>query len=970
MNKKKSQIDNLENIAVNFEKMNDEYIFMKEKLIAFNFEEEAEKVNINFRECHVAICQNGGLIAICKKKGFLDITRGSKINKYIIVMYQNAKRKYLIPIDWNYKEKWIVNLEFNEKEQLYGICNDGTIFKISILTQRAKQQSSSDIFKYQPIVKAKLLEKGFIALTIDGNFYYAKDIKNPIPKLIFPMGSLLHFSNNIEFIAIPPSKSKSNKLELLITNETGDGVIHIEETEGEGQFSLMPLEGGTGEMECKGASIIIKDKIEPYILNIEKKTETETTEKGERFEKLGRIAALALSPKKNQIAIYDPRGVIFFFYSNFEQGGERKKVILQLDQDFSSNELLEQTSILNFEDGCQFLFCGEDAVALCGYRYIFIINSLAEKKLFKISEQEKIDFKFGTVLCKCISEVDGIRCLTNEGIYFISKVSNELVEVCEPFSISTSKKLIRAYQNSLNKITNSEKLIRNIKDNLTKSIYNLLIAAANIFWTKNDDDDQEKKEAQLFLLEAAQHAKCFVKKEDFNFDKFYQMCKEIRTINNLRNHSSKPKLITYKEFQSLESNQDLILRLIRSLNFGLAFKISQYLEEDIKIVYEKYAIACIKRIENSCDTEEENKIFEQINDKLKNVKNFSFINLAKKAFKYHKDNMGMKFLDNEKSLLTKLPKYIDKEEWDKVLDLIEKIYDYSILVSILEKIFKKTTISDFIEIVGRHPNLKTYVVEFLNKKAPDNLDDYIKLIKSPEEMFFYCLEQYFQSSKIKDRENYISIARENQKLIDNNINPNFDHKFYKNYLDSLEYNIRFKLDCLNLDKPIIAKPEDISFDLSIYDTYKYGIKAEKNNWIETKNKHFNFSSEGMSILKLISYGEIGAPGRIEAMIKKSNNNLKKLSLTYLNLSEIYLNFKEYEQSAKYIKLINDSFYFEYKIDMLKYMQQLEAALEVIITNKNIENISDLIGNIIKGKPRLLRKAKEIADKNKIILNIE
>ena len=48
-----------------------------------------------------------------------------------------------------------------------------------------------------------------------------------------------------------------------------------------------------------------------------------------------------------------------------------------------------------------------------------------------------------------------------------------------------------------------------------------------------------------------------------------------------------------------------------------------------------------------------------LNDKMKNVQNFSFINLAKKAFKYNKNIIGMKFLENEKSILTKLPKYID-----------------------------------------------------------------------------------------------------------------------------------------------------------------------------------------------------------------------------------------------------------------------------------------------------------------------
>ena len=44
-------------------------------------------MTINSKECHVAICLNGGLIAIFKK-GFLNITRGTKINDEIIVMHQ------------------------------------------------------------------------------------------------------------------------------------------------------------------------------------------------------------------------------------------------------------------------------------------------------------------------------------------------------------------------------------------------------------------------------------------------------------------------------------------------------------------------------------------------------------------------------------------------------------------------------------------------------------------------------------------------------------------------------------------------------------------------------------------------------------------------------------------------------------------------------------------------------------------
>ena len=314
---KKELSEKLENkfnpVAIGFEKMSEDYVFMKEKLVDFDTEDDLGKININFKECHVAIGQNGGLIAICKKKGFLDITRGSKINNYIIVMYQNKIKRYLIPIDWNYRERWVIDLEFNEKEQLYAICNDGLIYKIDILTQKAIPKKSSDVFKNQPIVKAKLVEKGFIALTVDGNFYYSKDIKNPIPKLIFPI-SLLHFSTNVEFLPIPSTKSKSKKLELLIINQKGNGVIHIEETEGEtpGQFCLTPIENEPGKFECKGASIIVKNQVETYYLYAEEKNEPEVQESGAQYEKLGKIVALAISPDKDQLAIYDPRGFVFF----------------------------------------------------------------------------------------------------------------------------------------------------------------------------------------------------------------------------------------------------------------------------------------------------------------------------------------------------------------------------------------------------------------------------------------------------------------------------------------------------------------------------------------------------------------------------------------------------------------------------------------------------------------------------------
>lgn len=952
-------VDTVQSISVNFENMTNDKIFLKQTFAEFD---KINKFKINFKDCHVAICPNGGMIAICKKKGVYDISKGTKINQYIIVMYQNVKKKYLIPIDWNYKERYVVNLEYNDKEQLYAICNDGTILKIDILTQKAVQKKSSELFKYQNIVKAKLFENGFVALTVDQNFYYAKDIKNPVPKLIFPM-SLLKFSNNVDFLVIPASHSNSKKIELLITNDLGKGIIHIVITdEDEGQFPALPKEGDPSKLVCTGVTRIKKDIDEDYYLNIEENVEEEKPEPGKEFESLGKIVAMALSPKKDQVALYDDRGAAFIFYSDFE-GGKRKKAILDYDK---SDQ--EQVSVIKFQEGCQFLFCGSDAVALCGQRYIFLMNENKNYLVYKFNEDDKIDPSISNVIFKCISEVDGLRVLTSDEIYFISQVPKELYDLCHPFSQTSSKKLLKFYEQSVKKQNNTEKKISDLGDELPNSIYNLQLAAANIFWN-NSSEDEEKKEAQIFLLRAAQHAKYFVKKDLFNFDKFYTICKDIRIVNNLRNHSQMPKLITYNEYQNMDL-YDLIKILIRNLNFGTAFKISQYIEIDIRLVYEKYAIYCIKRIAKNADTAEEEKVFDALNEKLKKIKNFSFITLAKKSFKYNKDVMGMKFLENEKSILTKLPKYIDKGDWDKVLELSENIIDTKILMSILEKMLKKTSIKDFVQIVVKHPKLKTYVVEFMNKNLKDQLDEYMELLKTPEEIFFYALEQYFQCSDYNQRMKYITMARTNEKLIDNTVNPNFEHKFYKSYLDSLEKNLTFKVECLNLDKTVIPKAEVTSFDISIYDTYKLVVKAEKYNWVESQNKTFNFSPEGMIIMRLISYGEIPTIGAIEAAVKKNINNLKKINLTYLNLAEIYFKSKSYDNATQIIKYINDPLYFEYKIEMLKYMDKLADALEIIITDKTVENKEELVKDIIKNKPKLKFKAKALAEKNNVILNLE
>ena len=120
------QTENIENIASSFEIMEDNIALMNERITKFYME---RKFNINFKECHVAISKNGGLIAICKKQGFLDIQKGTRLNDNVIVMFQNAKNIIYIPINWDNKKRWIITLDFTDEEKLYAIFNDGAINK-------------------------------------------------------------------------------------------------------------------------------------------------------------------------------------------------------------------------------------------------------------------------------------------------------------------------------------------------------------------------------------------------------------------------------------------------------------------------------------------------------------------------------------------------------------------------------------------------------------------------------------------------------------------------------------------------------------------------------------------------------------------------------------------------------------------------------------------------------------------------
>ena len=954
-------IESIENLAKNFDNMTSDVLFMKEKITNFYFQ---NRFKINFEGCHIALSRNGGLMAICKKKSFLDTQKLTKVNSNVIVMQQNGKNKHIIPIDWNYNQRWIVSFDFTENEKLYGICNDGTIYKFDILILKAKEQPSSNIFKQEQIYKAKFIERGFIALTCYGTFYYVKEFKNIFPISIFQMGSLLEFSNDVDFIGIPASASSSGKLELLFTNEKGNGVIHVLEQPRGFSYNLLPLEVENGEEKIiiNDVSILENMELEQYIKNdlLDEKPNVINTSDNKNKNNVGKIVAMAISPSFEQIALYNNEGNIYLFSSKFDK--KRKEAKFEIDEDLSQNEINEQKTIIKFKNKSQFLFCGEDAIAISGQRFILLVNSLNKTLVYKIEEGEEFTALQGGVFSKCISEIDGLRFATNEGIFFISKVSKELYNSCYPFSTHPSKKLIKAYKDDIMKEANCDKEIRKIFNVLPNAVSFLVDACANIFWTENEKEGN-KKEIQLFMLKAAQLGKYFLQKDEYNFSKFVEVCRNIRIINTIRNDSTTPIFITYKEFDKL-SFKEIIKKIMGEHNFKLAFRISKYLDDKTKKIYMKWACCKIKLLDDLSSKEDQLKVYNDIMNELNNIKNISYIKLAKKAFKYKINDLGMKFLEHEKSILAKIPQYLNHNKWDKALELSYETYDSDILATALNKIAEGYNINlDFISKIKDIKNIRFSVIDYLRKNRATYIKDYLEEQNDYEELMFIELENFFTSNKVDEKKNYIKLAKEYQKKIDK---TNINNKFYLTYLNELDNSITFKKNCMDAERNIIKKSYIEPFDNSIYDCYKIGVKENKLKWIEGQNKNYELSQRKMAIMRIRSMAENGKIDMINKMVKESS--LKKLNLTPLNLAELYLEYKKYDLAVEYIRQMNNSDYFDYKVEMLIYMEKYEDALDVIISSKKNERISDRVNEILIKKPSLQNLVKELCDKYKVNLN--
>ena len=966
-------IDELEQFSFGFDKMDKNNYYIKQQFTNFS---KSIAIKINFNYCHIAISKNGGLMAICKKKGFLGTGKNSKLNKNLLVMFQDAKTKYEIPIDWDYSKRWIICLDFFLLQDLYGILNDGGIFKFKYTEKTKKEIPTSQKLQKEGITKAKFYENGFIAYTKFENFYYIKNIKDPTPIFMFSTG-IMNIPPNFDFLMISPDNSSSGKLELLLTNEKGNGVFHMEQKLTGENIKIRVIDENTSELE--GLNIILKGSPEPYLIKKYPDKDTIIKRKEKEEENFGKIASIAESPSGKKIAFYNNEKKEAYIMSSDLMGKYTKVSFRYNTEERTEKENNELKAVLQFKEGYQFLFCGEDTFAISGQRFIILSKPKAENALiYLIQENNEILAAQGTLFSKCISEVDGLRYLTNEGIFFISKVPKEIFELSYTFSNSDLKKFIEIYNKHRFSLRYDAQIEIKKFDNLPLIVEQLQMASSFIFWTE-EENENNKKELQLFLIKASQFGKNFLTKgrEEFNYDKFNEKCKEIRMVNQLRNDKKYPLFITYKEYNELTS-KDIINIMLKYKNFRVAADISEflgyktdrvkykYMIEKMKIInkrVQKYQFQKEKEKENEKSKENnendieivEEQIYKEFLEDLEKISDISYVKLAKKAIKLRNEKLSMKLLEQEKSALTKIPQLLELNKITHSLDICFKTYDFNILSIVLQKLSNKKSIDEILLECLKNPKFQVHfpkIVLFYKKYKPNDFSNFLSEAKNYSYLFYNKLEELFDSINFNIKLNKISECRK--------YNKNGNLKF-KKYLEILNHIINFKRE---YKKTNFLKIDEINKgDDTIYDYYLKAIKNDNYIFVEKQNKNLEYSQKKLYILRFRCLLENKKSKEIDEILEKTP--IKKLGLSPLNMAEIYYDYKIYDKATEYLLQVKEINYLFYVVDLLKSMKDYKNALEIIISNKDFEMKEDIINDILKKDPTLKEYADELCTKYKI-----
>ncbi|EMR10340.1 hypothetical protein PNEG_01594 [Pneumocystis murina B123] len=443
---------------------------------------------------------------------------------------------------------------------------------------------------------------------------------------------------------------------------------------------------------------------------------------------------------------------------------------------------MSEFSLTDNEKPLQMDWCGNDSVVVVYNTIVLIIGPFGGFLSFPCN---------GPALL--ISEIDGVRIITNDKCEFLQKVPDVLENIYGRGKNSYGAILLESIEHFEKKSSKANENIQSIKPYLAEAVDECINAAGYEFdhlWQKR-------------LLKAASFGKSYL--NFYNPEEFVEMCQTLRVLNSMRFYDIGIPL-TFKEYFHL-TPEGLIERLIARQKHFLALKISEYLRLSPDKVYIHWA--CMK-IKFSSDDEE--CIYRTIVEKISS-KRISFEEIAKTACDEGKQKLAVKLLDYTLKTNNKISLLLNIEENETALNKAVESGDTDLVLYVILYLRDKLPLAHFFQIIRD----KAVAVSVLEAYAKDND---LELLK----------DFYYQDDRRSDSANIILL----ESLKTCNIDLKIEklklslglYKEYKEFLFEIK-NLEEQIKLLDLQKSFEKEFHDSFIGLSVNETIFKLIKLNQ-----------------------------------------------------------------------------------------------------------------------------------------------
>ncbi|CAD8176545.1 unnamed protein product [Paramecium octaurelia] len=847
-----------------------------------------EQKSLDFFYQRIAVSKWGGPLAATKNYNQVILMRTDDLLKDSIVFFSNNGK---IISKAQYKEiDRIALFDFLEDEQLLLLKANGSYYIVDPFKGTKKTYDLMDQFKQQQILKGLIVNNGFVLMTTNFEFFYIPNAYEPQVHKMKP-SNLTQEPENWQ--VIPPQKTQSGKVELLIANPDG-GIIHIIEDE-------------------KWKIYYNKDKI---VNEIDKK-----------LPDLRNIKMISLSSNYKNLALlqYINQRWVVTFISDFFDSTDCKQIPIDLKEEDVKKEESAEKDISKIERPRRMLWCGDDCVALQLQQYLVLV-----------SQDSYIKVKMSNPHFALKQEVDGIRILTQKKNEILRKLPEAYVNVFLPLSIKPGAQLHSAYESFEQKNPIEDDELRSKKTELGEAVNDCI----------KSGQFEINPEYQMKLLKAASYGKTFLGNQLIDPNLLNETCKYLRVSNALRrNGSVGGRVVTYEQVLQLIKNPDLFITLMLRYNLHyLAIEISRFLKFQIKQKSTIYTHWACCKVDSQMD---DDQLCQIIKEKIKEEKGVSFTQIAQKSIEIGKSQLALKLLDNEQSLSKRIPVLIwmanyqqgnNNSYYEKALIDAIASKDSNLIYLVIMK-FLKTDMDETYKfgILSQNPVAQAHLIYYLRNFDDKYLQKYLQYLKKYDECGLLAINQAYQQSNLGEKIRFLEFA---QKYFEEESKDSF-------YSKILQEQIRTLTDLKQeVEREKKEKNKAIMEERPLNSIMEAFLSKDNIQLAQDFAKTYKIPERRFNITRVKALINNKNWEELERFINEKNK--KNVSIPYELVADMLIKADQEERGLQMIMKMPDP---EESCYMLLKIGQQRHAVQVAINNKKSQLIQDIRGSINDNQAR-------------------